>query len=609
MTKEKRGTLLICAALAAVTLAAFEPIGNNGFVDFDDDKYVTDNPWVQMGLNADSFTWAFTSFHTGNWHPLTWISHIIDCSIFDLKPAGHHLVSLGFHIACVVLLFLILNKMTGALWRSVFVAAVFGVHPLAVESVAWVAERKDVLCTFFIFLTILAYLNWTRKRGVRRYAAVVVLFAAALLSKPMAVTLPFVLILLDFWPMGRFGAEEGFRRFREAIFEKLPLFAMSAASCVITYIAQGQKQAVTGIAILPLDIRITNALASYILYIGKIFYPSSLAVLYPFDMKGPALWEWAGCLALLLAITAVVILCRKGRGFLPMGWFWYLGTLVPVIGLVQVGVQGMADRYTYLPRIGIYIIVVWLVGDLVVRFRLPKVVVAAAATVVLAVLVLITRTQTGYWTDSLSLAKHAIAVTKNNYVMQNNYGIYLASAGQVDDGITHIKQALEINPKYVDAYVNLASALRKKGQKAQAIEEYEKALKMDPNNAVANNNYGVSLAETGKVDEAMEHFRAALDAQPYYFNALNNLYVTGVKSGKSEVLLKVFLDLEKKAPANAELFYRGGLVYGRQGNKEKSIEQLEMALKIATRQSKKELVIKIKEQLGQIKQPANMRTQ
>lgn len=590
---------LICIILALVTLAAFEPIRKNDFVSFDDDKYVTDNPWVQMGLNADSITWAFTSFHTGNWHPLTWISHIIDCSIFGLKPAGHHLVSLGFHIACVVLLFLILKGMSGALWRSAFVAALFGVHPLAAESVAWVAERKDVLSTFFIFLTILAYFHWTRKRGVLRYAVVVVLFAAALLSKPMSVTLPFVLILLDYWPMGRFSENGGRRRFGEAIIEKLPLFAMSAASCVVTYIAQGQKHAISGIAVLPLDIRITNALVSYINYIGKIFYPSSLAVLYPFNMNGPALCEWLGCLALLLAITTVVILSRKGRGFLPVGWLWYLGTLVPVIGLIQVGIQGMADRYTYLPRTGIFIVVVWLACDLVKKFRLPKFVSAAAATIVLAVLILITRTQTGYWKDSLSLSKRALAVTENNYPMHNNYGICLANAGQMDEAITHIRQALEINPKYVDAYVNLAGALRKKGQKAEAIEEYEKALRIDPNNAVANNNFGVSLAEAGKIDEAMKHFRVALDAQPYYFNALNNLYVTGVKSGKFDVLLTTLLDLEKKAPANAELLYRAGLVYGRRGDIEKSNEQLEGALKIATRQGKKELVMKIKEQLEQ----------
>jgi tetratricopeptide (TPR) repeat protein len=593
-TRAKITFALVACALVLLCLAAFEQVRRNEFVNYDDDKNVTNNPHVQMGLNVDSLVWTFTSFHTGNWHPLTWISHIIDCSLFGLKPAGHHLVSLGFHIANVLLLFLILDKMTGALWRSAFVAALFGVHPLAVESVAWIAERKDVLSTFFILLTILAYIHWTRKHGVRRYAIILVLFAAALLSKPMAVTLPFVLILLDYWPLGKFR-ENGIRRL---IIEKLPLFAMSIVSCVVTYIAQGQQRAISGFAVLPLDIRLTNALVSYIKYIGRIFYPSSLAVLYPFDIKGPALWEWLGCLSILITITAIVVLSRKGRGYLTVGWFWFLGILVPVIGLVQVGGQSMADRYTYLPRVGIYIAVVWLAGDLVIRLRLPKAVPALGAIVVLAALVLVTRIQVGYWKDSLTLSQRAVAVTQNNYAMHNNLGVCLAETGQIDEAMSHMRRAIEINPKFVDAYVNLATALQKKGQKAEALAQCEKALALDPNNPAANNNYGILLAQAGKIDEAMEHFKTTLQQQPYYFNALNNLYIVGVRSpDKIGVLLETLLDLQKKAPANAELFYRAGLVYNKQGNFEKSTEQLERALKIATRQGKNELATKIKEQL------------
>jgi hypothetical protein len=415
-------TVLICIVLAAATFVAFEGVRSNDFVHYDDDKYITSNEYVQKGLSLESIKWAFTTWHQGNWHPLTWISHLIDSTVFGMKPAGHHLVSVGFHIANVILLFLILKKMTGAIWPSAFVVAVFGLHPLGVESVAWVAERKNVLSSFFAFLTIWAYFWYSQKPGWRRYAVIAILFAAGLLSKSMLVTLPFVLILLDYWPMGRFGGLKGWRWFWRAIADKSPLLAISAVFCMVTYLAQVNAGATADIVSMPLGLRAENAIVSYIGYIGKLFYPASLAVLYPFDIRGYSWAEIGGCLALLLAATTVVIMERHRRRFLLTGWLWYLGTLVPVIGLVQVGVQSMADRYMYLPGIGIYIMVAWLASEASAKLRLPKIVPAIMGAAILVVLLLITRAQVGYWKDSESLFKRTIDVTKNNYVMYNNYG-------------------------------------------------------------------------------------------------------------------------------------------------------------------------------------------
>ena len=379
-------TALICVVLALATFVAFEGVRSNDFVNYDDNQYVTDNGYVQKGLSFASIKWAFTTWYQGNWHPLTWMSHLVDSTVFGMKPAGHHLVSVGFHIANVILLFLILKKMTGAVWPSAFVAAMFGLHPLGVESVAWVAERKNVLSTSFAFLTIWAYLWYAQKPGWRRYVMVAVLFAAGLLSKSMLVTLPFVLILLDYWPIGRFSESKGLRWFWRAIVDKSPLLALSAASCVVTYLSQAQAETVLDTVLLPPGLRVSNALMSYVRYIGKVFYPTPLAVLYPLDMNGYPLWQVIACLVLLLILTAVVIVERHRRRFLLTGWLWYLGTLVPVIGLVQVGVQSMADRYMYLPGIGIYIIVAWLAGEATAKYRLPKIIPATIGAMILIVL-------------------------------------------------------------------------------------------------------------------------------------------------------------------------------------------------------------------------------
>jgi tetratricopeptide (TPR) repeat protein len=592
---DKRRTLLICIALAVATFIAFEGVRNNGFVNYDDDLYVTDNVHVHEGLYARSISWAFTSRDASNWHPLTWISHIIDCTYFGPNPAGHHLVSMGFHIANVILLFLILKSATGAIWPSAFVAALFGLHPLAVESVAWVSQRKSVLSTFFWFLTIAAYLRYSQKPGVLRYLIVMFLFAAGLLSKPTLVTLPFVMVLLDYWPLNRIRRPQF--SILHSLYEKLPLIVMSAALCVVTYMAQAKGNSVSDIITVPLISRAENILMSYIKYIGMIFCPTSLSVFYPFDLHRLAVWKTGGCLLLLLLVSSLAIALRRRFGWLFTGWFWYLGTLVPVIGLVQVGAQSMADRYMYLPGIGIYIIVAWCAFDLAKKFRPPKVIPAAAGALILGVLLLATRTQVGYWRDSLSLCRHALAVTKNNYIMNYNYGSALRDWGEVDWAIEQYRQALKINPLYAKAHNNLGCALRDKKQLDEAAAEFKLAIKISPDYAYAQNNYGVALAERGQYEEAISHFGAALKADPRLRDAMANMLKAGLTGNKPDNVLEVLLSLEQKTPSYAELYYRAGVVYDTKGEAEKAIEQLKKGLMLADKQNNKELVAQIKKQL------------
>jgi protein O-mannosyl-transferase len=599
----KRRTLLICGALAVATFAAFDEVRNNGFVNYDDDLYVTDNVHVQEGLHTHSIWWALTSQDATNWHPLTWVSHLIDFSVFGLNPAGHHWVSVGFHIANVILLFLILKSVTGAIWPSAFVAAVFGLHPLAVESVAWVAQRKSVLSTFFWFLTIAAYFRYSQKPGILRYLIVMALFAAGLLSKPMLVTLPFVMILLDYWPLNRTSGLQ-FSILR-SLYEKLPLVGMSAASCIMTYIAQAKGNAVSDIATVPLIFRAENISVSYIKYIGMVFYPTSLSVLYPFDVNGLPVWKTGVCLLLLVLISSLAITQRRRLGWLFTGWFWYLGTLVPVIGIVQVGAQSMADRYMYLPGIGIYIIIVWCAFDLAKKFRPPKVIPVAAGVLTLGILLLVTRTQVGYWKDSLSLCQHALAVTKNNYIMHYNYASAFRDSGQIDEVIDQYREALKINPESAKAHNFLGYALRDKSRRAEAAAEFKLATEISPDYADAQNNYGAAMAEQGQYEEAISHFGAALKINPYLKDVMNNMLKAGVVGNKPDKVLEVLLSLQQKAPYYAELYYRAGVVYDAKGEAQKAVEQLEKGLMLADKQGNKELIAQIKKQLEQHRRKAD----
>jgi Flp pilus assembly protein TadD len=524
--------LLIYLVLAAVTFVAFEQLRNNEFIDYDDDHYVTKNHHVIGGVTGESVLWAFTTAHAANWHPLTWLSHMLDCELFGLNAGRHHLTSLFLHIANTLLLFWVLKRMTRAVWPSAFVAALFALHPLHVESVAWVSERKDVLSSLFWMLTMAAYVIYAERPSIGRYVLVLIAFGLGLMAKPMLVTLPFVLLLLDFWPLGRFAwfDSESLRPdYQRAtayrlIGEKMPLFVLSAASCIVTYTIQKSSGTIPLKELLPLNVRVANALVSYISYVGKIIYPARLAVFYPHRYDTIALWQPILSL-LVLAVISVGVLyaARQRHRYLAVGWFWYIGTLVPVIGLVQVGEQAMADRYTYLPSIGLFVILAFGGAELIANRPYRKIALGACAGLVLAALLICTRIQVSYWRNSVSLFEHALAVTKNNYTMHNALAFALGSRGRLDDAIRHYRQVLSLIPNSAETHFRLANALRLKGELSDAISHYRQAVQNKPDYAKAHNDLAYALREQCSLDEAASHFRQALETKPNLAPALNGL--------------------------------------------------------------------------------------
>ena len=533
----RRSTVWALLLLAIAVLAAFWPVLDNDFVSYDDEKYVTRNRHVQMGLSLESVSWAWTTFAAANWHPLTWTSHMLDWQLYGDRPAGHHLSSLLWHLANTLLLFLVLRGLTGSIGRSAFVAALFGVHPLHVESVAWVAERKDVLSTWFWFATIGAYVRYTRRACTRRLLPVLGLLVLGLLSKPMLVSVPFTLLLLDVWPLrrletGRIGAS-----LAGPVREKLPLFFVAAASAVVTLAAQRSGEAIGSMEIYPLADRLSNALVAYSAYLWRTVWPFGLAVHYPHPRGDLPGWQIAVAASLLLLITLGVFRARVRRPYLLMGWLWYVGTLVPVIGLIQVGKQAMADRYSYVPLIGIFIMVAFGVPDLfppASGARAKRVVLATLACVSIALLIVSTRFQVVHWRDSVTLFEHALTVTPPNAIAHNGAGLALAEQGRLPEAIEHYRKAIEIRPGYAEAFNNLGGALATQGRVAEAIAGYDQALNIDPDYAEASNNLGVALARQGRFDEAIERFRAALAIRPCYGRAHSNLAAALHGSGEDE---------------------------------------------------------------------------
>jgi len=532
-------TFLIYITLALVTFVAFESVRQNQFVSYDDDKYVTENPNVIEGLKYESVIWAFTTFHAGNWHPLTWLSHMLDCQLFGLAPSWHHLTNLLLHITNVLLLFWVLNKMTRVVWPSAFVAAAFALHPLHVESVVWVAERKDVLSGLFWMLTIAAYIRYAERPHIGRYLLIFLLFALGLMAKPMLVTLPFVLLLLDYWPLRRFKwGQPGKRKLSSLsesanvsykisttsrlLAEKIPLFVLAAISIVLTLIAQGSAGAVEPMETLPVKLRIANALVAYVSYIGKLIYPAHLAVFYPH--AGAGLPTWQPILAfIILAVVSVSVIYMVRQRYLAVGWLWYIGTLVPVIGLVQVGSQAMADRYTYLPSIGLFIMFAWGVPELLRRWRYQRIVPATLAALLLVALMICTRVQLRYWRNDLTLFGHAVKETRNNYVMQNLYGWTLFKMGKTPQAFTHLEEALRINPRYVRALNNIAGIFFRQGKLDKAVEYLNKALRLQPNYPQAIGNMGAVYYKQGKFQLAVDSWTKMLKLKPSSIDALNNL--------------------------------------------------------------------------------------
>jgi tetratricopeptide (TPR) repeat protein len=506
----------ICIGLTVLTWIVFGQTLWHDFINYDDPRYVYENTKIISGLNLGGIPWAFTHIHSMNWHPLTTISHMLDCQLYGLRSGWHHFTNVLLHTIAVVLLFLALTKMTGAFWRSGFTAAVFAIHPLRVESVAWIAERKDVLSGVFFMLTVLAYVHYTRLPSVRRYLVVVFVLACGLMSKPMLVTVPFVLLLLDYWPLDRIKGQ-----FWTRVLEKLPLVVLSALSSIATLVAQ--KGAVGWTEELPIFERINNAVVSYVLYIWQMFWPTRLAVFYPHPENSLAPWEIISCLLLLICITAIAIALRKPRPYLITGWLWYLGMLVPVIGLVQVGWQGRADRYTYLPQIGLYIAVTWAVADLTASWRRQRTILSVAALLVVGVLSLCAFVQTSYWRNSETLFKHALAVTRDNDVAENNLGIVFQGQGKLDEAISLLQAAVALRPDNSPAHENLAKALLQKGNVADALIHYQKLLELQPDNIEVHNIVGTVLIQQHRIRDGVEEWQKVLAIQPDNGNAMSNL--------------------------------------------------------------------------------------
>jgi len=536
----RRLQLLVCLSLIVATVGAYWQVRNHDFVNYDDDIYITENRYVQADLTWEGIIWAFTTTHASNWHPLTWLSHVLDCQIYGLNSGRHHVTSLLFHVVNTLLLFVVLKRTTGALWRSALVAALFALHPLHVESVAWVAERKDVLSTFFWMITIWGYIVYVERPGFGRYLLVLVLLALGLMAKPMLVTLPFVLLLLDYWPLGRFQFGSGERQAKSQksmnlsyqmllllhlVREKIPFFAVAAVSCVVTFLAQQSGGALTSLDQLPLNLRVANAVVSYVSYMGKIIWPHHLAVIYPHPGTLP-IWQAAAAGLLLVCISVFVIRAAQRSPYLLVGWLWYIGTLVPVIGLVQVGSQAMADRYTYVPLIGLFIVVAWGVADLVARWPYRRLVLATSAGLVLSVFTVCTWLQVSHWRHSIALFKHTLDVTANNHFAHNNLANALAEQGKLEEAVSHCRKALQIKPKMATVHNNMGMILYRQGKFDEAIAHYSEALQIKPDYADAHNNLGAALHRQGKFDEAIAHFSEALWIMPDYADAHNNVAVT-----------------------------------------------------------------------------------
>jgi tetratricopeptide (TPR) repeat protein len=638
-SQRERTALFAGVLLFGLVLGTFLPALSNGFVGFDDPDYVTENGHVQAGLTWESVQWAFRSTEAANWHPVTRLSHMLDCELFGLAPWGHHLTSILLHAVNATLLFLVLREMTGATWRSFTVALLFGVHPLRVESVAWIAERKDVLSTMFWMLTLWAYSRYAEVQSLkskvqclpaasnnilhasriphhasrftfhvsRYYLLSLCFFSLGLMSKPMLVTLPCVLLLLDYWPLGRLRLETA----RGLVTEKLPFFLAAAAVSGVTFVVQKQGGAVAGSW--PVTDRVANAVVSYCRYLGKLFWPVDLAAFYPRIDHWPVTTVLAAGL-LLLVISVAAIALRRGHPYATTGWLWFLGTLVPVIGLVQVGGQSMADRYSYVPSIGIFLVLVWGAHELTCGWRYQGVGAVAIAAATALLCAGLTRAQIGYWKDGESLCRHAILVTKDNYnahyglgsaldrqgrvdeaiseyrealrekddyaEAHNNLGVDLAQQGRLSEGMNQFLAALKIKPGYADPHNNIGTTLEKQGRFDEALEQFQEALRLHPDFPDAHYNLGVALGRKGRSAEAAREFQRVLELRPNYAEAHNNLGVMLDRQGQIDEAARQYAEAARLNPGYASAHYNLGVALARQGRLEQAIAEFQQTLRL-----------------------------
>jgi len=544
----RRAEFLIVFLLLLVTAVVFLQVRSHDFIGYDDDWYVTENAQVRSGLTYQGIRWAFSSIVLGNWHPLTWLSHQLDVQLFGMHPGRHHLVNVLLHLMNTLLLYWVLKRMTGEMWPSCLVAAMFAIHPLHVESVAWIAERKDVLSGFFWMATMGCYVLYTEHPNKSRFLLTHMFFIMGLLSKPMLVTLPFVLLLLDYWPLKRFpglpmdGAAGSSPRLQMLGFllrEKIGLFTLSFAACLVTFFSQSGGGNVGAMQVYPLTMRLANAMVAYVGYMAKMLWPAKLAVLYPHSGM-PSFWQIVGAGVLLIAVTLTAFKHARRYPWLLVGWLWYLGTLVPVIGIVQVGVQSMADRYTYIPLIGLFVAIVWGAVQVLSRYRRSIFLAIPAAALVILLMSVTTWHQVGRWSDSVSLFQHAIAVTDGNYIMHNNLGYEFNAQGKTKEALAHYSAALAVEPGFPDAYLNIGVILASQGRFEAAVAKYNEALRIKPDFLKAHINLGNVRLRQGRTSAAYWHYLDALRINTASAEAYNGLGSAMAVAGKYEKAVKYF---------------------------------------------------------------------
>jgi tetratricopeptide (TPR) repeat protein len=556
--------------LTTITLWAYAPVRHHGFLNYDDPQYITQNPNVTAGLTWQGVKWAFTTGYQANWHPLAWISHMLDVQFFGANAGLHHLSSLLFHSANTLLLFWILFQMTSKPGPSAFVAALFAVHPLHVESVAWLAERKDVLSTFFGLLTVSAYARYVRRPHTAIYLTVLGLFASSLMAKPMLVTLPFVLLLLDYWPLDRFTLQDT-ARVPGLIAEKIPLLMLAGTSSVITFFVQKAGGTVVAADALPVAVRIENGFIAYFSYLQRTFWPSRLSILYPAATTTQD-WWWVAALALIgMSITAIWMAER--RPYVFVGWFWYVGTLVPVIGLIQVGRQATADRYTYVPLIGLFLIIAFGISDLLPQLPHRKLLLAAGACLTISTCIWITRTQLQHWSSSQSLWMRAVSVTAANPLAQFNLAVALWDQGKLDEAIAHYAEAVRIDPtlrsktQYINAQYNFGSLLingRNREKLDEAAAHLTEALRGKPDFPEAHNALGIDYLAQGKLDQATAEFFEAVRLKPDYASAHNNLGTALGNQGQLDRAISEYSEAVRLDPGLAEAHTNLGILLAKQ---------------------------------------------
>jgi tetratricopeptide (TPR) repeat protein len=576
--------IVISAALVIATLVAYEPIRHNYFVSYDDDLYIMKNPAVTGGITQDSVILAFTKPYAANWHPLTWLSHMLDYRLFGLNPAGHHLVSVAIHIVNALLLLWILTNITGTIWPSAFVAAVFALHPLQVESVAWAAERKTVLSGLFWLLTIAAYVRYTRQPGFLRYLLVLLVFGLCIMTKPIVVTLPLVLLLMDYWPLERIRQGQSVAATSKSaiwlIAEKAPLLAMSAFLSVMTIFAQRSGGAIPTLENLPLDYRIANAFVSYVKYIGKLIWPSGLAVFYPPSHSNLLNTTTLICAFIFILISAVSIYTGRRKKYIAVGWLWFAGTLVPMIGLVQVGDQAMANRYMYLPMLGLLIIIAMAGKELIAKLPQLKTIAAITGATVILSLLILTQMQVRHWRNSITLFEYALSVTEDNAITENSYACALFNEDRLDEAERHFGNALRINPAFDTALIHLARIYLKEGRHNEAISTYEELIKRNYKTAELYYNLAMALGIQEKYNDSIKYFSKSLELSPDDPDTHNKMGIILLAAGKTDEAIGQFNESLRIEADQSVVYENLGTAYNRLGKYELAIQNWNRAIEL-----------------------------